>query len=114
MTEIDLFTGEHTVLVHQNVSLQPGSSNAINFGLRSQSAPQSPLQMNPDAAPTSTPLRQAQPTVQDAADVNGNMPPIARELKRALQSETKPSIVEAVTFSSFLNTRIQLRERFQE
>lgn len=63
IAEIDSFTKERTVWIYENAQSQPGTSFLINFLLRSQLAPQTPMEMDPAAAPTLTSNYQTQPTV---------------------------------------------------
>lgn len=110
MTETDQFTLEPTVWIHQNESSLPGSSIAINPRLRSQSAPPSPIPMDPAAAPTSKPLPQGQPTIQVAANINMNIPPTARESEHLLHRGASRPLVDVVSISFSVNKRILLRE----
>lgn len=71
------------------------------------------MQGNLAEAPTSTPLSQAQPTVQVATSININILPTAREPKRQLQRETNRPFVDAVFLFSFLNKLILIRKLLQ-
>lgn len=98
---IDGFAGEPTVKNHQNVSSEPGFGIAINLHLRSKPVLLSPMQMDPAAEPTYTFLPQAKPTGPVAANINMNIPPTARELKRPLQRGTNCPFLDPVSLFFF-------------
>lgn len=110
MTEIHPFTWEPTVWIQQNAASKPDLSLAINPRFRSQPALSSSMQMNSATTPFSTPLPQAQPTVQGAASIIMNTKPTARASRRPLQRETSRPFVDPASLSPFLSTRIPLRE----
>lgn len=113
ITKIELFTEEPTAWFHHTTWTQNGLSLAINSDLASQPALTSPIQMDPAEAPTSTPLSDAQPTMQVATNINMKTTPTARESVRPLQRGDNLSLVEPVSLFSSFNSRIPLRELLQ-
>lgn len=113
MTEVESLTDKPTVWFHSIAPSQSSFSIVINPRLSSLPPSPSSTQMEPPAKPTSKPLQQTQLTLQVAANITMNMAPTARESKCPLQRGSNRPFVDPLFLSSFLNTRVPLRELFQ-
>lgn len=69
------------------------------------------MQIKSATAPFPKPLQKAEPSVQVAVDINKNIPqPASRESKPLVHGGINSLFLNPITLSSFLDTRVLLRE----
>lgn len=109
MTEIDLFKGERTVWLRQNAPSQSGFSIVTNPRLHFQSAPKSPMQLEPTRVSSFAPFQQQDSILRNTTDIDMAITPTSEELESPLMRETNHPFVYLMSLFPLLNTRISLQ-----
>lgn len=110
MLEVVLFTGEPTVWILASTPTPKGLSRPVRRRLQSQFPPSSPIQTEPPADRTYTPLPMSRSPVQAARNESMELSPTAREYGRLLQKETSCSSTKRESIDFFLQKRVSFRD----